>query len=216
MKNLASTCLGSSKIRCEMGFVFYENLRFQQFSFARQNQQCAKFHTKNTEENLTKNRISLWNRKLRLQIPALSSGEGLGLPRSEQFLLLYSLRKCGSCHHRFLLLTNYNFPVKYSFACCLCWGWAGWQGVSVTVTRHHHSSPFEDAARVSYKLTNIHWSHRNGSYDQFKEGWNFIQGNRNDHKCWRSSSGMKFSSSKCKVTRFGPIRSSAMAGDMTW
>lgn len=27
---------------------------------------------------------------------------------------------------------------------------------------------------------------------------------------------MKFSSSKCEVTRFGAIRSSAMAGDMTW
>lgn len=35
MKNLASACLGSSKIRCEMSFVVSENLRFQQLTFAK-------------------------------------------------------------------------------------------------------------------------------------------------------------------------------------
>ena len=49
-----------------------------------------------------------------------------------------------------------------------------------------------------------------------KKNWNIIEGNWNDHKCWRSSSGLKFSSSTCKVTHFGVIRSSAMAGDKTW
>lgn len=145
MKNPASTCLGSSKIRCELGFVFYANLRFQQLTFTKTKlTMCKISHEKKPEENQDKNRISLWNRKPRLQIPSLSSEEELGLTRWEQFLLLYSSRKPDCCHHRLLLFTNYNFPMKYSFSCCLCWVWEGWQGVWVMVTGHHHSSPHED------------------------------------------------------------------------